>query len=111
DHDPELGRAVTEGRRREFKKFRAFGAPDARERIPDPQALTTFLASRLNWDEREREPHAGIIRLYQALLAWRRTDPALRDAGREGVTVTAIDDATLALRRAAPNGAALLLVV
>jgi maltooligosyltrehalose trehalohydrolase len=111
DHEPELGIAVTEGRRREFRGFAAFAAPEARARIPDPQALATFLASRLNWDERGREPHAGILRLYQALLAWRRTEPALRDARRDGYQVAALDDATLALRREASQGAALLLVV
>ncbi len=111
DHEPELGQAVTEGRRREFRRFSAFAAAEARARIPDPQALATFLASRLNWDERDREPHAGIARLYQALLAWRRHEPALRDTRRAGVAVAALDDGTLALRREASDGAALLLVV
>ena len=111
DHEPELGQAVTEGRRREFRRFSAFVAAEARAGIPDPQALSTFLASRLNWDERGREPHAGIVRLYQALLGWRRREPALRDTRRAGVAVTALDDGALALRREASDGAALLLVV
>jgi 1,4-alpha-glucan branching enzyme len=111
DHEPELGRAVTEGRRREFRRSTAFAMAEARARIPDPQALATFLASRLDWEERAREPHAGIARLYRALLAWRRCEPAFRDAGRDRVQVAALDDGTLALRREAAGGAALLLVV
>ncbi len=111
DHEPELGREVTEGRRREFRRFSAFAASDARDRIPDPQALATFLASRLDWEERGREPHAGILRLYQAFLAWRRDEPALRDPRRDRFDVAALDDATLALRRDAGDGSALLLVV
>ncbi len=111
DHEPELGREVTAGRRREFRRFSAFAATDARDAIPDPQALATFLASRLDWDERDREPHAGIWRLYQALLAWRRDEPALRDPRRDRFHVAALDDATLALRRDAGDGSALLLAV
>jgi maltooligosyltrehalose trehalohydrolase len=111
DHEPELGRAVTEGRRREFRRFSAFNAPDARDRIPDPQALATFLASRLDWEERDREPHAGIWRLYQMLLALRRDESALRDPRRDRFDVAALDDGTLALRRDAADGGALLVVV
>ena len=48
DHDdPELGEAVSEGRRREFA---AFGWSP--EQVPDPQAPETFEASVLRWDER-----------------------------------------------------------
>jgi maltooligosyltrehalose trehalohydrolase len=45
DHHDELGKLVTEGRRKEFAHFTAFSNPDARERIPDPNAKTTFEAS------------------------------------------------------------------
>lgn len=80
DHSPELGRLVTDGRRREFAGFAAFSDAAARARIPDPQAEATFLESRLDWSERGREPHAGLLRLYQALLALRRELPAARRA-------------------------------
>ncbi len=72
DHGPSLGRLVTEGRRREFGRFAAFRDPALRERIPDPQARETFEASRLRWEERALEPHAGALRLHRALLALRR---------------------------------------
>lgn len=68
DHEEDLGKLVTEGRRQEFRHFLAFVDPEARERIPDPQAVSTFEASRLDWSEPERAPHASILRLYQALL-------------------------------------------
>ncbi|HUF91415.1 MAG TPA: malto-oligosyltrehalose trehalohydrolase, partial [Candidatus Limnocylindria bacterium] len=51
--DPGLGRAVSEGRRREFA---GFGWQP--EDVPDPQAPETFLRSRLDWSETAREPHA-----------------------------------------------------
>ncbi|GAB3652330.1 malto-oligosyltrehalose trehalohydrolase [Actinocorallia lasiicapitis] len=59
DHtDPELGRAVTEGRRREHGHA---------GEIPDPQDPATHAASVLDWNESN-----------QALLAWYRALIALR---------------------------------
>ena len=72
DHDESLGRQVREGRRREFRDFAAFREAAVDERIPDPQAETTFTRSRLGWPERDREPHASLLRLYRSTLALRR---------------------------------------
>jgi maltooligosyltrehalose trehalohydrolase len=111
DHPEELGRLVTEGRRREFGKFSAFADPAVRERIPDPQAVETFENSRLRWDEAERMPHAGILALYRELLRLRRTHPALRGRDRESFAVAALGEHGIALRRTGEAGGALLLVV
>ncbi|RDS90007.1 malto-oligosyltrehalose trehalohydrolase [Pseudomonas fluorescens] len=45
DHHGELAEAVREGRRNEFADFAAFHDPERRERIPDPNALSTFAQS------------------------------------------------------------------
>lgn len=108
DHHPELGRLVTEGRRNEFRHFAAFSNPDALERIPDPEALSTFLASRLSWDERLTEPHASTLKLYQALLTLRRREPTLRRPST--FWVAALDDATIAIRRDRSRDAFLVVV-
>jgi maltooligosyltrehalose trehalohydrolase len=64
DHiDRAIAEATREGRRREFADFASF----AREQVPDPQALETFLRSKL--EPREADP------LYRALLALRRELP------------------------------------
>ena len=42
--------------------------------------------------------HAGILRLYQALLRLRRTEPALRQNDRDGFTVEAVSEEGVALR-------------
>jgi maltooligosyltrehalose trehalohydrolase len=111
DHDEELGKVVTEGRRREFAHFRAFSDPASREQIPDPQAASTFERSKLDWSEPGRDPHASVLRLYQALLALRANEPALR-AGAEGTAeAIAVDAETLLLRRDAPGAASVGLVV
>ncbi len=70
--DPKLVEAVREGRRREFAGFGWSGE------IPDPQAESTFEASRLDWDAARRPPHAQLRALYHDLLELRRVLPALR---------------------------------
>ena len=81
DHDdPELGRAVSEGRRREFA---AFGWRP--EEVPDPQAPATFERSRLDWSELERAPHADLLAWHRRLIALRRVEPALADGRLEQV--------------------------
>ncbi len=78
DHGAELGRLVTEGRRREFARFSAFADRAARETIPDPQDVATFEASRLRWEETDAEPHAGVLRFYRAMLGLRAHHPLLQ---------------------------------
>jgi len=72
DHADALGASVTEGRRREFAHFSAFASEALRAAIPDPQALDTFIGSRLAWDELDDPVHAGVLRLYRDALALRR---------------------------------------
>ncbi|HEX7167845.1 MAG TPA: malto-oligosyltrehalose trehalohydrolase [Acidimicrobiales bacterium] len=69
DHpDPDLGRAVSEGRRSEFSYFG--WAP---EDVPDPQDPATFERSKLRWEEREDEPHASLLAWHRELIALRRS--------------------------------------
>jgi maltooligosyltrehalose trehalohydrolase len=68
DHqDRELGRAVSEGRRREFASFG--WDPEA---VPDPQDRQSFLRSRLDWAEVTRPPHSDLIDWHRRLVALRR---------------------------------------
>ncbi len=78
DHEPELGAKIIEGRRSEFKGFAAFDHPEALVRIPSPQAKETFLRSKLDWSERDREPHRGIVGMVWGAIELRRRDPVLR---------------------------------
>ncbi len=76
DHHDELGRQITEGRRKEFSGFRAFGQDELLRYIPDPQAETSFRASKLRFSE--RESHRETYQLYQRLFDLRNTDPVFR---------------------------------
>ncbi|MHB1935813.1 MAG: malto-oligosyltrehalose trehalohydrolase [Acidobacteriaceae bacterium] len=72
DHHDELGRLVTEGRRKEFARFSSFADPANRERIPDPQQVETFHRSKLDWAVRQNAEHAKCLHWYQALLHIRK---------------------------------------
>ncbi len=54
DFGPELALSVSNGRRQEFKRFAAFADDAAVARIPDPNAESTFIGSKLRWQERLR---------------------------------------------------------
>ncbi len=82
DHKPELGRKVTQGRRREFSGFSAFRDPAQRERIPDPQAPETRHRSCLDWTEAESGRGRRALAWTRALLALRATHPTLGSAAR-----------------------------
>jgi maltooligosyltrehalose trehalohydrolase len=110
DHNPELGRLVTEGRRREFRAFSAFADPAARERIPDPQAESTFGNSKLPLVEIGSPAAAWLQSLYARLIALRRTDPVLRDQARERTESRVLSRDVLAVRRWRGDQERLLLV-
>ncbi len=71
DFGPELARAVTEGRRREFARFPEFADEAVRARIPDPNSPAAFAASRLDWREADSAAGQDWIAFHRGLLAAR----------------------------------------
>ena len=71
DFEGELARAVSAGRRNEFKRFTAFEDEQARARIPDPNDERSFVASKLDWHEREHGSHADRLASVRHCLALR----------------------------------------
>jgi len=83
DHeDPEMAKAVREGRQREFA---AFGW-DPNE-IPDPEKLETFEQSKLNWNEIEQDSHGEMLDWYRRLIDLRRRSASLNDGDMRRVSV------------------------
>ena len=75
DHqDPDLGRAVSEGRRHQLS---ALGQDQGD--VPDPQDPAVFERSRLDWTELRKDHHAGLLAWHRRLIALRRQMPALTD--------------------------------
>ena len=72
DFEPELGMAVTKGRREEFARFDRFRDPEARHAIPDPNAAESFTRSKLRWEEIVLPGHREHLAYYRKLLALRR---------------------------------------
>jgi len=72
--DPSLSKAVREGRRREFARFPAFSDQRNAERIPDPTAPRTFLASKIDWEERKKPLHAARLAAVAELLRIRAVE-------------------------------------
>jgi maltooligosyltrehalose trehalohydrolase len=70
----ELSKAVREGRRREFRHFKAFADETDAARIPDPTAEKTFLDSKIDWSEITREPHARVLGGIRHLIAIRHRE-------------------------------------
>lgn len=93
DHtDPELARAVSKGRTHEFA---AFGWDPAS--VPDPEIPSTFLNSKLKWDEIQQSSHAEMLEWYRALIHLRRSTPSLND-GSAGNTRATFDEQEMWLR-------------
>ncbi|WP_199916499.1 malto-oligosyltrehalose trehalohydrolase [Miniimonas sp. S16] len=112
--EPELGEAVTRGRREEFG-----GHGWDTDEVPDPQDPETFEASRLDWSEIDAprgdahdagsgatpddgaRRHHRLLAWHRDLIALRRREPALASGDRSRTRVDADDDATaLVLHRA-----------
>jgi len=83
DFEGDLAKAVRDGRRAEFAKFRQFRDAATRDRIPDPNAEGTFLASKLDWDSQKKSQHMEWLNFYSHLLALRKREivPLLREIG------------------------------
>lgn len=111
DHKPDLGKLITEGRRGEFAKFKAFADPETRAAIPDPQAASTFETSKLDWTEAQKPPGSQVLALHRDLLSLRRTEPAMAAHARADYAVARIAPTLVAVRRQAREGDALLFVV
>lgn len=92
--DEQVAEGTRTGRRKEFA---AMGWDP--ETIADPMDPATFTASKLDWAERERAPHAEILTAYRELLALRRTLPELSDPRLDRVHVEILADQGLALHR------------
>jgi maltooligosyltrehalose trehalohydrolase len=96
DHqDPELGRAVSEGRRREFSAFSW-----VEHQVPDPQDPSTFAQSQLDWSQLDEPDHRALLEWHRKLYALRRRYGELTDGRLSAVDVT-YDEAArwLVLRR------------
>jgi maltooligosyltrehalose trehalohydrolase len=88
DFGDALAEAVTNGRRREFRRFGRFADPEAQASIPDPNDPDTFRRSGLHWQDLDRESHRDWLTLHRELLALRRREIVPRLRGIRGGAAT-----------------------
>lgn len=67
--DPDLVKAVREGRKREFKYFNEEGMSE----FPDPQSQETFNNSKLDWSFKENPDKKLIFEFYRELIRLRKS--------------------------------------
>jgi len=104
DHNPELGKLVTEGRRKEFSKFKEFSDPEVREKIPDPQGEATFTMSKVKWDELSEHPHAAVLKFYKAALKLRKDEPVFNHLERTFLDAEAVSENSIVVVRRGKEG-------
>lgn len=98
EHSEELAQTVREGRRAEFADFSAFLDEKSRERIPDPNALTTFQASIPDFEVRESPPFSACLERYRTLLALRHQHIIPRLSGAVALGATVLGDKAVLAR-------------
>ena len=102
--DPDLAEAVRKGRRAGFAAFHP------QPEIPDPQAESTFVQSRLDHHLRDREQHQVLWGFYRELIGLRKRLPALRELDASSVEVLSCEaDHYLTVRRTWQEDEVLLL--
>lgn len=92
--DPDLVKAVREGRAREFKAFHLAGDP------PDPEGKETFQKSKLKWEQRQEGKHKVLLDLYRQLIQLRHSVPAVKALNKQNLRVDCVEaDKLLFLHR------------
>lgn len=97
-NDPSLVAAVREGRKNEFKAF------EWKEELPDPQAVDTFLKSKIRWKSRNEGRHKILLEFYKYLIRMRKEIPALSYLSKENLRASSIDNKNLIFLHRRHNG-------
>jgi len=103
DFHDELAEAVRNGRRKEFAHFSAFASADARARIPDPNAESTFTNSTPVPGSDAEEWRT----LYADLLAIRHREVVPRLSEARGLPADVLGEGAVAARWTLADGAIL----
>jgi maltooligosyltrehalose trehalohydrolase len=99
-HEGELAAAVRKGRSDFLAQFPTIAIEEVRSRLDDPADPATFLRCKLDWTERDRDPHAAMLALHRDLFALRRDDETIRAQGARGLDGAIIAEQAFVLRYA-----------
>ncbi|MBH3437524.1 malto-oligosyltrehalose trehalohydrolase [Pseudomonas luteola] len=110
-HNEELAKLVRDGRRNEFKDFEFFTHEENREKIPDPNAVTTFEDSKPNFGEADQPDHALWVGLYKKLLEIRHQEIIPRLPGARPAEAKALGEKAVTACWTLGDGARLTLEI
>ncbi|HAV87843.1 malto-oligosyltrehalose trehalohydrolase [Stutzerimonas balearica] len=110
-HHGELADAVREGRRGEFAEFAEFADEATRARIPDPNDVATFEASRPDFGARQEPGHREWLALYAQLLQIRHREIVPRLPGSAFAGAQVLGDGAVLARWQLGDGSQLRIAV
>jgi len=91
--DEALIEAVRKGRQEEFAAFKWKGE------IPDPQAESTFVISKINIQLHQHGQHKIFFNFYKVLIDLRKKMPAFNNLLKENMEVKELEEKVLSVRR------------
>jgi maltooligosyltrehalose trehalohydrolase len=97
-HAGEIGENIRRGRIAEFRGQKAEYDEDVLARMPDPEAVETFMAAKLKWSERALAAHADVLALYRECLRLRAAEPIFQCPPRETWRAELVNHDVMALR-------------
>lgn len=97
-HGDELAELVREGRRKEFASFAAFASEEGRARIPDPNAVATFEASRPALASESPQVWRGRAGFVARLTKLRAAEIAPRLDGARAIGADVLSDKAVCAR-------------
>jgi maltooligosyltrehalose trehalohydrolase len=109
DHHRELSSLIHNGRKEFLRQWRSLGQPEMQKLVRDPADPRTFALSKL--DHSERQKHEPFYALHCDLLALRRADPVLQNAGQGKLDGAVLSSQAFLLRFFDEQGRDRLMVV
>jgi maltooligosyltrehalose trehalohydrolase len=94
--DDELKEAVRKGRFEFLAQFPSVAAPEVQARLPVPFHRSTFEGCKLDWTDRQRNPHWW--ELHRDLIRLRQTDPRFSILQTNGVDGAVLGRRSFVLR-------------
>jgi maltooligosyltrehalose trehalohydrolase len=96
DHHKALAPVVYEGRKHSLSEFPSYATPEMINKVPDPNAETTFLRCKLDFSERATNQHGYFF--HQDLLAIRKDDAVMSQLSTCAIDGAVINSDAFALR-------------
>jgi maltooligosyltrehalose trehalohydrolase len=107
DHSPELNEKIIQGRFDFLKQFKSVEQSDVKRAIPHPNEESTFLKSKLNWNDKT-DAH-GMYPLHKDLIDLRKHDPVFSNLDTK-IEGSVFNDDAFVLRYFSSKGERLLLI-